>query len=208
MSVARVLAAVLAAASAAPVQAQAQADAAPGQPPAAARPRVDRWRLSAGTGVLGAVEFADAFAGGILRGFGGYGTVQEDRFQIGVRVDRDVGRASFGLGYTLQHWRDALYFGGTRAGAVDSTVHLLLADARVRWLTASWVDLYSGGGLGFGMWTQEGDVGGVRLSATEPLLAFQLRLLGVDAGGERFRVYAELGAGFEGTLLAGVGWRF
>ncbi len=175
--------------------AAAAAVALPARAEDAAAPRSDRWRVSLSTGWGGIVEVVDWY-GDVLGG-----AAQQDRLQMGVRVDRDVGRGRFGLGYTLQRWRDV-----TQTDAADTTVHVLVADAGLRWLRTTWVDLYSGGGIGFATWTQTGTTAGTVGSGGS--FAFQLRLLGIDAGWEHVRLWTELGFGFEGVLLAGASWRF
>jgi hypothetical protein len=201
VNAARLLALAVAAALAGPARAQVE-EAAPAEAPTAGSPRPDGpWRVSVSTGWLGLLEYADAFVGGLFTG-----SAEEHRRQLGVRLDRDVGRASFGVGYTRQHWRTV--DSHAPRDAQDSDVDVFLFDARARWLRTSWVDLYSGGGLGFAVWNQTGTVGGVPQNETSSYLAFQLRLLGVDAGWEHVRLWGELGFGFEGMLLAGASYRF
>ena len=194
-----VLPLALAVAVAAPTGARGQ-ETAPAEPPAVEAPGRDGWRVSVSTGVGGMIQWMDLFAEALG------GPTQTDFYQVGLRVDREVGNASFGLGYTRQHWRDV---DPSRAGDdVVSTVDLFIFDARARWLRTTWVDLYSGGGVGFASWDQSGGAGGVPQTETSASLAFQLRLLGVDAGWEHVRLWGELGFGFEGVLLAGASYRF
>lgn len=191
----RTLAVLAAVAAALARPARAQGEVAPGEIPASPAP-TDRWRVSVSTGWGGLVEVVDWY--GELLG----GTAQQGRYQLGVRVDRDLGRASFGFGYTQQHWHDV-----SPSDSLDTTVHVFVADGRFRWLRAAWVDLYSGGGIGFASWTQTATRGEPQLESGASL-AFQLRLLGVDAGWEHVRLWGELGLGFEGLALVGASWRF
>ncbi len=155
----------------------------------------DRWRVSLSTGWGGIVEVVDWY--GDLLG----GTAQQGRYQVGVRVDRDLGRGSVGLGYTHQHWHDV-----TQTESASTNVDVVVADGRFRWVRTGWLDLYSGGGVGFATWSQTANSAGTVGSGAS--LAFQLRLLGIDAGWEHVRLWGELGFGFEGVLLTGATWRF
>ncbi len=160
-----------------------------------APPKGDRWRVSLSTGWGGIVEVVDWY-GDLLGGAG-----QQGRYQIGVRVDRDLGRGSFGVGYTHQHWHDV-----TQTDSASTNVDVVIADGRFRWLRTTWVDLYSGGGVGLATWSQTANSAGTIGSGAS--FAFQLRLFGMDAGSDHLRIWGELGFGFEGVLLAGASWRF
>jgi hypothetical protein len=116
------VAVAVAVALAAPARAQVE-EAAPAASPAAEAPDPHRWRVSLCTGVGGIIPWVDLLGAGL-----GGGT-QTDFHQVGVRVDGEAGRASFGLGYTRQHWRDV---GPSPGDDMVSTVDLLVVDARAR----------------------------------------------------------------------------
>jgi hypothetical protein len=181
---------------AAPSEAVAPADR-PTEPPAEDR----GWSLSVGTGAGSFFEFADGLAG---IGPSGYDRRSRDRFQVNLRVDRELNRRfRAGLAYMVLGWSEAYSSGGTSAGAIDQLAQVLMLDVTVRWHRSAHVETYSGLAAGYGRWHAEGTVAGTPYADTQSGPAFQLRYFGVSAGNDRLRVFADLGIGFEGLVVVG-----
>lgn len=165
-------------------------------------PLEDRgWNLSVGTGAGSFFEFADGL-GGI--GPIGYERRTEDRFQVNLRIDRELGRwLRTGLAYMYLGWTDAYRSAGSSVGEIDQEAQVLMLDVTLRWYRGAHVETYSGLAAGYGRWRTEGIVAGSTYEDTQTGPAFQLRYFGVSAGTERFRVFADLGIGFEGLIVVG-----
>jgi hypothetical protein len=174
----------------------------PAQPSApAAAPLA--WSVSLGTGGGGYVEFVDAFAGGGPAGYSG--STRQGRVQLNGRVERELTRRSVvGLAWTYNRWTETYFSGATRVGAIENSVQVLMAGLRSRWLQTDQLELYSGVAAGLGRWRQAGEGIAAGQTGVQSGFAFQLRGLGISAGNERFRAFAELGLGFEGLLIAGL----
>lgn len=159
------------------------------------------WNLSVGTGAGSFFEFADGLAG---VGPSGYDRRSRDRFQVNFRVDRELNRRfRVGLAYMYLGWTEGYSSAGSSAGAIDEVAQVLMLDVTVRWHRGAHVETYSGLAAGYGRWRAEGTVAGSPYSDTQTGPAFQLRYFGVSAGSERFRVFADLGIGFEGLVVVG-----
>ncbi len=197
--------ALLLAAAVLAAPARAEDAPAPVEAPAGA-PRRDAWRVSVSTGFAGFLQYLSLME--VALDGSSQSSAWEDMYQVGIRVEREVGRMSVGAGYTLEHWRTVLRHGAGPDDATDYTAHVALADARFRWLRRSWLDLYSGGGIGFATLRQTETFGGPPTGETNSYFAFQACGIGVDAGWEHARLFGELGFGFEGVLLAGASVRF
>ena len=193
------LAALLAWPAVAPADEPAQAPASP--------PQVRPWSVSLGTGGGGFVEFVDALSNG---GPGGYGSSRrQGRIQLNARVERDLDRwFRAGVAWTYNRWTEAYFTGSTQIGSVDNSVHALMAGVTLRWLRAGYVELQSGIAAGAARWGQAGQGIGVSQDGVQSGFAFQLRAIGISAGNEQVRVFAELGVGFEGLLIGGLTLRF
>jgi hypothetical protein len=173
-------------------------------PAASATTRLDRrWNLSVGTGAGGFVEFADAFSG---TGVGGYDSSRrQDRFQINARIDRELGRwLRVGAAWVYNRWTDAYFSGGAEVGTLENRVHVLMGDATLRWVRSEHLELYSALAVGAGRWREHG--AGIAASHQDVTAgpAFQLRYIGIAAGSERVRLFADLGIGFEGLVVGGL----
>ena len=177
---------------------------------APALPRDRDWSVTAGTGAGGLPEFSDGFVGGLPQALSGYTSERISRFQLNVRADRELSRRlRVGIAYTHTRFSRE-YFSEPRAsaGTLDNSVHVLLVDLTRSWVRTPIVELYSALAAGGATWSAAGVVSGTAYRRRESGFAFQLRLLGITVGGERFRVFAEVGAGFEGLLIGGAALRF
>jgi hypothetical protein len=83
-----------------------------------------------------------------------------------------------------------------------------MADVTARWIRTEHLELYSALAAGAGWWTQAGRGIGASQDGVQSGFAFQLRCIGVTAGNERLRAFAELGIGFEGLVVGGLTLRF
>ncbi len=176
-------------------------------PPSAATVAQHPWSVSLGTGAGGFVEFVDGFSNG---GPAGYDSSQRsNRIQLNVRADRQLDRwFRVGLAWTYNRWTDTYFNSGAEAGSIDNQVHTLLADATLPWYRAEHVEFYSGLAAGIGRWSQVGQGIGSSQDGVQRGFAFQLRAIGISAGSEQVRAFADLGVGFEGLLVGGLTLRF
>jgi hypothetical protein len=104
--------------------------------------------------------------------------------------------------YTREYSRD-----GVVAGRKDYAGHILLGDLTLVWIRRPHVELYSGLAVGGATMSERGGIFGDTPERRVWGPAFQLRLLGLAVGGERFRVFGEVGTGFESFLLVGASMR-
>lgn len=186
------------------------ADLPPAQEPALAvrPPRDAAWVVSAGTGTGGLVEIADVLVSGI-GGLAGLRSERSGRIHVHARAERELGRwFSAGLAYTFLGWSREDFGGAAEPVARhEFALHVLLADATLRWARTRNVELYSGLAVGAATIGERETANGVAHSGRGSGFAFQLRLLGLALGIERVRVFAELGVGFESLVLGGVAVR-
>jgi hypothetical protein len=167
--------------------------------PAARRDRA--WSLSVGTGGGGFFEFSDSPLGN-----GVYDeSYRRHRFQANVRVDRELGRRlRLGVAYVYYRWTEAYVLRGSDAGSIDSEAQVLMADATFRWARTDHLEVYSAVAAGAGRLRREGTGIGASSDGVTTGPAFQLRLVGISAGTERVRLFADLGIGFEGLVVGGL----
>jgi hypothetical protein len=194
----------------APAAAAQDGRSGPGEVPDVPRPEPNRWTIALGTGAGSIFEFADDPPHDVGAGLATSGSERSGRVQLDVHADRELGeRFRAGVSYMYLRWIEAYSSpGGVSAGEKRTSVHVVLADVTYRWMRSSAVELYSGLGLGGGVSVESGEVLQVPQDRTQGGFAFQLRLLGISLGGERFRAFGELGIGFEALLLGGVAVRF
>jgi hypothetical protein len=174
----------------------------PEAPAGSATTRPDRaWNLSVGTGAGGFFEFT-----GSPLGNGVYDeSYRRYRFQANVRVDRELGRRlRLGVAYVYYHWTEAYLVRGNVAGTIDNEASALMADATLRWVRTDHLEVYSAVAAGAGRLQRDGTGIGASSDGVTSGFAFQLRLVGLSAGTERVRLFADLGLGFEGLLVGGV----
>ena len=173
------------------------------EPPALVGP----WHVSLGTGGGGFVEFVDAFSNG---GPASYDTTRRrGRLQVNARVERQARpNLLVGVSWTWNRWTEDYFAGGTRVGSIENSVHSVLVGGSVQWFRAEYLELYTGLAAGAGRLSQAGSGIGSTQTGVQSGFAFQLRGLGLSAGNERFRAFAEVGLGFEGLLIAGATLRF
>ena len=99
----------------------------------------------------------------------------------------------------------------TKTGKARRRNISIMPMAKFDWLRKKCVGLYSKLGLGatFMHESQKDDApGGTDYSKTKVVANFHVSLLGVEAGSEHVRAYAELGMGEQGILLAGLKYKF
>jgi hypothetical protein len=170
--------------------------------PAATRP-ARSWNLSVGTGGGGFVEFVDAFAGSAPVGYDD--SRREDRFQLNLRADRELGRwLRAGVAYVYDGWTEEYLSGGSVAGTLSNRVHVLMADVTVSWVRSEHLEFYSALAAGGGRWRQVGTGIAASSGGVSSGFAFQLRCAGIAEGSERVRLFVDLGIGFEGLVVGGL----
>lgn len=109
------------------------------------------------------------------------------------------------LGYE-RVYHDVL-LANTLAGNNRANYYTLMGALDFYYLNKEKFQMYSGLSLGGTLRTQKAVVEGVPVSASTPLPAFQLDLLGLRFG-NKIGVFTELGLGYEGLLKVGVSGRF
>jgi len=172
---------------------EAGADAGRAADAVALREGARAWNLSVGTGAGGIFDFSDGFAGANPP----YEAHRESRLQLTARLDREVGRRfRVGVAYT---WFSATWgyeaAGVPVSGSLHDRAHVLLADATLSWVRRPRFELYSALGVGAGWGRSSGTVAGT---------PYDERAAGLSVGGERVRLFADLGVGFEGLLVGGL----
>lgn len=87
----------------------------------------------------------------------------------------------------------------------------ILPTAKFDWFRKHYFGMYSKVGIGISIMneTQKDDMkGGTDFSDTSVIPNYQLTLLGMEGGSSRLRLFAELGTGEQGIILAGVRAKF
>lgn len=135
---------------------------------------------------------------------------------IGTYTYRVNGELGVGLTYCHDPRRLGYYTDNEHQNTVcelDESSHTVMLHVKSNWLNRKWFSLYSKAAVGCAFWKYKlieyhTDMYEIKLPKQTSCFAYQLVPVGIEVGSEQFAGFFQVGVGMEGSLSAGLRFRF